>query len=507
MTSLLVLPLQPGVPLAVLLCLAVPLTSLLSRHPLRLVGFGGAMVFSLDSAVLALLVWAGLAVALEDPGRPVDVAVYAAVGVAAWVPWMLGYALAEAFATERRAAVRAYNIGLSALAGALFVVTALFVRAGVAELVTGEDEVLAAGPWTIAAVLAASVVYVGTDLLLSALWVARVEGGRVREALADPAGLVGAGTVLAVNATAVLVAILLTSTPWALVLLAPVAVALVYATRTGTAALTEHARAQALYRAAEGCQTASDRDRVVEEVLAAATAATAAPAALTDTPPGPDQVGAAFDDGGEQRWLVVGPRANRHTFVEGDHTAVATLAALCQQALARLDVMAQIRRVAERDALTGVLNRGAFLAEVARSLTPTSAVLFVDVDEFKAVNDTYGHRRGDQVLITVAGCLVEVVGSEGVVGRLGGDEFVVLLPRTDPARTEAVRAAVLAASRTVVRVADAGLRLSVGVASVAELGELADSLARDDLAEALIERADARMYDDKRAGREETVGS
>lgn len=493
------------VPLVLVLLLAAPLTAVLSRHPLRLVGFGSAMVFSLDSAVLAFVLWiCSAAVWTHDGPLPGGAVV---VGALAFVPWLLGYVAAEATARQRRPAVRAYNIGLSALAGLLFVATALAVRSGVAFLVTGNPSEPAVGVWDLAAVVVASSSYVAVDLLLSALWVARVEGGRVRDALADPAGLVGAATVLAVNSTAVLAALLVGLAPWALVLLAPVAVAMVQASRTGTLALTEHARARSLYRAAVGCQQAKDRDGVVAAIVESASVATAAPARISTAPPAEDQAGCSFVEGTGHSWLVVGPRANRHDFLDGDKTAVATLAALAEQSLARLEAVERIRWVADHDALTGVLTRGAFMTAVARDLTPATSVLFCDVDRFKAVNDTYGHRTGDQVLVAVAARLTEVVGERGTVGRLGGDEFVVLLPDTTPARTERVRTEVLDASRLEVTVGAERLPvgLSTGVAAVADLGPRAVGLAPDDLAEALLERADARMYADKRAGRDQPV--
>lgn len=505
MTALLELDVR-GVPLLALLLLAAPLTAVLSRHPLRLVGFGGSMVFSLDSAVLSFVLWVGLRAVTPASGSADGLGTWT-FGLLAWASWLLGYAAVELRAQERRPAVRGYNIALAGAAGGLFVATALVVRASVSVALGGSSTPLGVGPWDLAAVVVASAAYVAMDLLLSALWVARVEGTRVTDALADPAALVGATTVLAVNSTAVLAALLLDAAPWTLGLLVPVAWALVHATRTGTMALTEHARAQALYEAAAGCQDATSRDQVVAAVVSGAEVATAAPAAVGPSPPGPGQVGVTFSDHGEQRWLVVGPRANQVELLDGDRTAVATLAALCEQSLARVDALDRIRYVAEHDALTGTLARGAFLAAVADGLTPATAVLFCDVDRFKAVNDTYGHRVGDEVLVAVARALEDAVAGAGTVGRLGGDELVVLLPRTTPEHTEALRQAVLASPRLQVDVGDAArvrVRLSVGVAAVPDLGPRAGELAPEDLAEALLERADTRMYDAKRADRAAT---
>ena len=94
----------------------------------------------------------------------------------------------------------------------------------------------------------------------------------------------------------------------------------------------------------------------------------------------------------------------------------------------------QLTRLANHDALTGLLNRRAFeqLAEERLGEDLHPALLFVDLDGFKHVNDTLGHRAGDDLLRSIAGCIDDAVGTAGVVGRLGGDEFAVLLS-TEPA--------------------------------------------------------------------------
>ena len=101
-------------------------------------------------------------------------------------------------------------------------------------------------------------------------------------------------------------------------------------------------------------------------------------------------------------------------------------------ALLRMDLEVQ----ASTDPLTGLLNRRAFHqraeAELVRCKAagfPVSA-LTIDLDEFKQVNDTYGHSCGDAMLTMVAKCLRQNMRSTDLVARLGGDEFAVLLPRT-----------------------------------------------------------------------------
>lgn len=93
----------------------------------------------------------------------------------------------------------------------------------------------------------------------------------------------------------------------------------------------------------------------------------------------------------------------------------------------------RIREKADYDAMTKLLNKGAMMREVDRLIrpeedSPGGTFLMVDVDNFKTVNDTFGHPAGDQVLISVANILRETFGTSAQIGRLGGDEFGVFLP-------------------------------------------------------------------------------
>lgn len=95
------------------------------------------------------------------------------------------------------------------------------------------------------------------------------------------------------------------------------------------------------------------------------------------------------------------------------------------------------KALARTDGLTGLLNARAFtdlsrhLIELAARYNHPAVLAYIDIDDFKAVNDTLGHSEGDRVLETVANTLTRCVRATDVVGRLGGDEFAVFLPETD----------------------------------------------------------------------------
>src|SRR5262249_32623042 len=91
-----------------------------------------------------------------------------------------------------------------------------------------------------------------------------------------------------------------------------------------------------------------------------------------------------------------------------------------------------LRHDAAHDPLTGLANRKEFTDQVNRELTRRnrSAIMFCDLDQFKAINDRFGHAQGDRVLVEVAKRLRDCVRATDRVSRLGGDEFVILLRST-----------------------------------------------------------------------------
>jgi diguanylate cyclase (GGDEF)-like protein len=183
---------------------------------------------------------------------------------------------------------------------------------------------------------------------------------------------------------------------------------------------------------------------------------------------------------------------------------VASITGLLLAALAteRERVEARLRRLADRDSLTGLLNRRRFAEELERWIAhcarygDTGAVLVMDVDALKMVNDLAGHAAGDDLLSHVAIVLEERVRDTDVVARLGGDEFAVLLPSTDRERATAVAKGLLERVHERVRVGtsdgDVRASLSVGVCAFSDEAELTP--------DEILVRADRAMYRVKVAG-------
>jgi diguanylate cyclase (GGDEF)-like protein len=160
------------------------------------------------------------------------------------------------------------------------------------------------------------------------------------------------------------------------------------------------------------------------------------------------------------------------------------------------------QRIAARDGLTGLYNRRTFMeganrmiAHAHRSGEPL-AMLIVDVDHFKPVNDTHGHQVGDLAMVEIASALASQMREEDLIGRIGGEEFAVMLPELSGA------SAILVAERLRLEVRkirfcvnDISVPLTVSV-GVTELTELSEDLSQ------LMRRADRAMYSAKELGRD-----
>ncbi|MFN9967749.1 MAG: GGDEF domain-containing protein [Lysobacteraceae bacterium] len=220
-----------------------------------------------------------------------------------------------------------------------------------------------------------------------------------------------------------------------------------------------------------------------------------------------------LDDGARWLWLFFAARERARFEAElvAARQSAQGLARELAEANQRLEAQSEAIRnrnseldaLARTDPLTGLGNRRALdAALLARPAAPPdgtpstdSALLMVDADHFKAINDRWGHDVGDTVLVAMAGVLRTCLRCSDTVARLGGEEFALWLP--EATAEAAVRVAETVHARmAAVRLPDAAQTLTVSI-GVAMLGGQRD---RNDLA-LLLKRADGALYVAKRAGR------
>jgi two-component system cell cycle response regulator len=165
---------------------------------------------------------------------------------------------------------------------------------------------------------------------------------------------------------------------------------------------------------------------------------------------------------------------------------------------------ARLEQLAQTDPLTQLLNRRALTeritAEMERALRydSTMALLMIDLDHFKKVNDTYGHLVGDDVLRDVAQLLGETIRTSDIVARYGGEEFLVLLPETDEVGAESFAERIRAAVESHAFARDA---MAEPLRLTASVGVAVFPAARIESVEDLFARADAALYRAKADGR------
>lgn len=162
----------------------------------------------------------------------------------------------------------------------------------------------------------------------------------------------------------------------------------------------------------------------------------------------------------------------------------------------------KVRHQSATDALTGVANRRQILAHLEKCLTQIQrhddriALLMLDIDHFKKINDSHGHQIGDQALISVAQALRTCMRANDMVGRYGGEEFLIILPGADHTTAEEI------AQRC--RDSVSSVRLALGKATLpitASIGAVSRTADTIDSIDSFIRLADDAMYAAKKAGR------
>lgn len=201
---------------------------------------------------------------------------------------------------------------------------------------------------------------------------------------------------------------------------------------------------------------------------------------------------------GTLRWLSVNSQPLRRPDAARPYAVVASFVDITEQK----QLEQELERQARTDSLTGAINRRHFmdLAEqemvVSRRYRHPLSLLMLDIDCFKAVNDTYGHHAGDVALQTLVHVCRRALRDVDVLARLGGEEFGILLPETAIDRAvrvaERVRQAVAACEIPVDDQPPVRFTISLGVATLCDVDADIDALLR---------RADRALYDAKQAGR------
>jgi diguanylate cyclase (GGDEF)-like protein len=207
---------------------------------------------------------------------------------------------------------------------------------------------------------------------------------------------------------------------------------------------------------------------------------------------------------GRVHGLITVARTERE-FTDDDRTVLRSLASQAVLALENVDLHVQVSRQAVTDELTGLSNHRRFqelvaveMEQVRRYHHPVGLIM-VDIDDFKAVNDTFGHQQGDLVLRRVARALADTSRETDFPARYGGEELALILPHTDMAGSYAIAERIRTAieAMRIPRVdQDGTLRVtaSLGVAA-----------ATDGTKEELIAEADAALYEAKRQGKNRTI--
>src|SRR5690349_12488120 len=466
---------RDGRPMTGLALLSVPLIVVIAKFPMVLDSGDGGIEVGFDSSILMFLL------CTLSPDE-------------ALVIWALGVLVTQ-ITTDKRPMVKLFNIGVGVVGGA--------VAAGVIHAVRG-DSGLETARGLLAVALAAAC-YFATDFLLSAVSVAMETETPLRGHLSQRGTLVAVACFVPFDSLGYLGAVVGQKLPWwTLLLLAVPLVTLLVATRAMVRGTENARRLSVLFEAAMRAQTLSDTRQVVDALVDdAQRLLRIRQIEVRATPPGPHEVGAQLRDGQRDRWIVAPARHRARSTTTADQQALEAMVAVSSDAFARLRLTEDMTHLARHDLLTNLPNRGLLLDRVEHALQMSRrrstriALLFVDLDGFKPVNDRFGHAAGDAVLIDVAQRLSSCVRQSDTVARLGGDEFALLLEDVHPPEVSSACERILAALSRGAHVAGHHLSLSasIGVA----FGDSSET------AESMLRNADLAMYEAKSRGKNQWV--
>jgi diguanylate cyclase (GGDEF)-like protein len=454
--------------------LGVPLVVVVARFPMILDGEDGGIEIGFDSTVLMFLL------CTFD----------ARSALAVW-----GLAVVATQATSgKRLTAQLFNIGVGILGGAAAAFALHTVRGP--EIGT---------PRELVAMVAAAGAYFFVDYVLSAISVGIDSGTPVRGHLVQPGTWLAVACFVPFDLLGYLAAVVHRTSPWwMLSLLIVPLVTLLVSTRAIARGRENARRLTVLFEAAVRFQALHESRLIMEALLHdARRLVRMRDVEVRSSPPAAYEIGAQVRRGKDILWVVCPARDRARSTIGADQHALDALAVIIADAFARVALTEEMVHYARHDPLTDLPNRGILLDRVAHALhlarrrNVRVALLFVDLDGFKPVNDRLGHAAGDQVLVEVARRLVANTRESDTVARLGGDEFAVLLEDVTVGEVIEISDRILAALTSGVEVLGNVIPLgaSIGIA----YGDGTES------GEALLRQADLAMYEAKGRGKAQSV--
>jgi diguanylate cyclase (GGDEF)-like protein len=453
---------------------AVPAIALIARFPLVITRAAGDLEIGFDFTVLVYL-------ALVAPPDE-------ALGL-----WIAGSALSQA-TNGKTAHARLFNFGLTTFCGwaAVLLLGALGTtgRPGVAEL---------------AAVALACAAYFVLDFTITACSLALIDGEPLGKTLREGSMLLSLVCFIGIDSLGYLAAFLHRTEATLLPLLVAPLVTLLIATRAFQRADSARELMSGLFDGAVSAHTALTPHEVEAVLVAQVRRVLRSPTAeLRDAPPGPGALGLRISGATGPGWLVAPPRSTGTYYDENDRRALEALGGIAAESMARVRLAGEMAHVAWHDPLTGLPNRALFGDRVTHAIAARRreqrplAVLFCDLDGFKAVNDQHGHDAGDAMLCVVAERLRSCIRPGDTVARLGGDEFAVLLESlTGAAGAREVSDRIIAAVRAPATLSGRAVTIGVSI-GIATFTGVED-------AEQLLRNADLAMYRAKSLGKSRAV--
>jgi diguanylate cyclase (GGDEF)-like protein len=452
----------------------VPLIVVIARFPMVLDRTDGGIEVGFDSSILMFLL------CTVDSEQAV-------------VLWALGVLFTQ-LTTDKIAIHKIFNVGVGTIGGSIS-----------ALIITGVRGNAFGTPLELLGVFLAATAYFFTDFLITALYLKLETDAPFREMFLQRGTVIAMACFVPFDSLGYLGAVVVRSTPWwTLILLAVPLATLLVATRAVTRGGENARRLSVLFDAAVRAQTLSDPEQVVDALREdARRLLRLREVSVRGYPPDSHEIGAQLRDGVSDRWIVAAGTHRARSTSAADQQALEALVAVASDAFSRLRLTDDMTHLARHDLLTNLPNRGLLLDRVQHALQLSRrrgsriALLFVDLDGFKPVNDRFGHAAGDSVLVDVARRLASCVRSSDTVARLGGDEFAILLEDVRPAEVQAACERILTALSRGVHVAghELSLSASIGVA-FGDTSETADSMLRN---------ADLAMYEAKSRGKDQFV--